>query len=364
MRAREQVNEPLGTATSMFRPHTNTPILDWQGLRSHLQTIGHDLDLGSPPRQFAGGLGNLNFLVTFDGEPCVLRRPPFGLIPRGANNMEREHRVLHTLWKAYPWAPKSLLYCADPSIIGAHFLVMAYRPGLIIGGELPPHLESAQAGSKLSAMMVRLLATLHAVDPQAVGLETLGRPDGFLQRASDGWAQRAGAAAGPFADPLVDELSRWLRTNAVPDGAPTLLHCDFKLDNIVLDEHTLEPRAVLDWDMATRGDPLFDLATLLSYWTEASDPPSMRALGQMPTAQPGFWTRAQALQAYSEATGRDVSNFLFYRVLALFKLSVVFLQLHARHREGATTDDRYVRFAGLGRDILEFTHSVALGRAN
>ena len=134
-------------------------------------------------------------------------------------------------------------------------------------------------------------------------------------------------------------------------------------DNIVLDPTSLEPRAVLDWDMATRGDPLFDLATLLSYWTQPDDPASMQALGQMPTAAAGFWTRAEVLSAYAATTGRDLSDFLFYRVLALFKLGVVLLQLGARHRAGSTTDSRCARFAELSRDIFDFTHAVAHGRA-
>ena len=348
----------------MFCSPDDTVSLDWLRLQSHLRGLGHDLDLGVPPRQFAGGLGNLNFLIDFDGRPCVLRRPPFGEIPRGANDMAREHRVLSRLWEAYPLAPRSLLYSADVAVLGAHFLVMDYRPGEVIGGTLAAGLDSRQVGPALSAMLVRLLVSLHAVDPVPIGLADLGRPEGFLQRACDGWAHRAHQASDASNGPLVTELVSWLKMRLVPGGAPTLLHCDFKLDNIVLDPRTLAPTAVLDWDMATRGDPLFDLATLLSYWTEAGDPASMQALGQMPTAQPGFWTRGQVLSAYAAQTGRDVSNFLFYRVLALFKLAVVFLQLGARHRAGTTADERYARLSALGHDILDFTHEVAHGRAH
>ena len=126
---------------------------------------------------------------------------------------------------------------------------------------------------------------------------------------------------------------------------------------------TLEPRAVLDWDMCTRGDPLFDLATLLSYWTQADDPPAMHDLGQMPTAQEGFPLRNEVVSTYVDLTGRDVSDFLFYRVLAMFKLGVVFLQLHARYRAGVTRDERFAHFGDLGYCILDFTHEIARGRA-
>lgn len=346
-----------------LRPAAESAVLDWQRLSRALAERGHALDLDEPPRQFAGGFGNLNFLVTVDGKPCVLRRPPFGEIPRGANDMLREHRVLSDLWRAFPWAPRSLLYVEDADVIGAHFLVMEYKPGLVIGGTLPAALEAATAGPRLSRTMVELLAALHAVEPAKVGLETLGRPDGFLERNVEGWAARAeGAMDGR--DTVVDDLVAWLRKHRVPDGPPTLLHSDFKLDNLVLDPDILAPRAVLDWDMSTRGDPLYDLATLLSYWTEAGDPAEVRALDQMPTAQPGFMTRAQVVAAYARQTGRDVSDFAFHRVLALFKLAIVFAQLAAQYRRGTTTDARFARFGTLTRDLLLFTHDVAHGRAS
>ncbi|HSV81831.1 MAG TPA: phosphotransferase family protein [Ramlibacter sp.] len=346
----------------MFRPLHETPKLDWAGLRRYLAKHGHSLDRDWEPRQFAGGLANLNFLIHLGGTPHVLRRPPFGDLPPGANNMAREHRVLSCLHEQFRLAPRSVHYCEDAGVLGAHFLIMEYRPGLTIGGELPTAWDSRRVGPLLSERMVRTLAELHAVDPGRAGLAHLGRPVGFLRRACDGWTERL-LRVWPR-DALVSDLTRWLDANIVPDGAPTLLHCDFKLDNLILDEASLQPRAVLDWDMATRGAPLFDVATLLSYWTEAGDPAPLQALGQMPTAQPGFWTRAQVLDAYARATGHDVSGFLFFRVLALFKLGTVFLQLHARHASGTVRDARYAGFGDLGRDILEYAHGVAGGRAH
>jgi aminoglycoside phosphotransferase (APT) family kinase protein len=161
----------------------------------------------------------------------------------------------------------------------------------------------------------------------------------------------------------VAELADWLRRHRIPDGFPTLLHCDFKLDNVVWDPETLRPRAVLDWDMATRGDPLLDLATLLSYWAEADDPEAMRNLGQMPTAQEGFPRRRAVVAAYAALTGRDVSDFLFHRVLAMFKLGIAFLQLYARYRAGTTQDARFAGFESLAYGILDFTQVIAHGRA-
>ena len=184
-----------------LRPESESAVLDRARLRTYLDTRGFDLDLGTAPRQFAGGLGNLNFLLSIDGRPCVLRRPPFGDIPRGANDMAREHRVLGTLWRAYPCAPQSLLYCADPGVIGAHFLVMSYQPGPVIGGQLPPGFTAQQVGPRSSASMVRLLATLHAVQTQQVGLAEFGRPEGFLRRTCEGWAERARRVSQDTDDP-------------------------------------------------------------------------------------------------------------------------------------------------------------------
>lgn len=350
-------------ADPRFRAAADTVDLEWEKLGRYLASRGHTFDAGERPRQFAGGLGNLNYLVTIDGAPYVLRRPPMGPIPPGANDMAREFRVLSGLWKSYPSAPSGLLYCEDPSVLGAHFLIMEYRPGLTIGGELPPQLDSRTVGPRLAETMVGLLSELHTVDTASVGLETLGKPDGFLTRAVDGWEKRARLAIGDRPRPIIDELCAWLRANQVSGGAPTLLHCDFKLDNIVLDPQDLRPLAVLDWDMATRGDPLFDLATLLSYWAEASDPPAMHELKQMPTAQPGFPSRREVAAAYARQSGRDLSDFQFYRVLAMFKLGVVFLQLYVRYQAGASRNARFESFEKLGDGLLEFTHEIARGRA-
>ena len=350
-------------ADPKFRAAADTVGLEWDKLAAYLASRGHTFDACEPPRQFAGGLGNLNYLVTIDGAPYVLRRPPMGPIPPGANDMAREFRVLSGLWKGFPSAPRGLLYCEDSSVLGAHFLIMQYRPGLTIGGEMPPQLDSRAVGPWLAKTMVGLLSELHRVEPASVGLETLGKPDRFLTRAVDGWEKRARLAVGDRPRPIIDELCAWLRVNQVPGRSPTLLHCDFKLDNIVLDPQDLRPLAVLDWDMATRGDPLFDLATLLSYWTEASDPPAMHELKQMPTAQPGFPSRQEIATAYASLSGRDLSHFQFYRVLAMFKLGVVFLQLYARYRAGASGNARFASFEKLGDELLEFTHEIARGRA-
>jgi aminoglycoside phosphotransferase (APT) family kinase protein len=331
---------------------------DWAAVAAYLARHGMEL-LGTPTR-FPGGLANRNYLITLATGPAVLRRPPPGPLPPGAHDMAREHRILSRLPDALPVAPRSMHLCEDASIMGAPFQILEYRPGRVIRATLPDDL--ANQAATLSETMLSTLAAVHAVNTAALGLDGLGRPDGFLARAVSGWHRRGLAVADAQATPLLNELGAWLHANAVPDGRPTLLHNDFKLDNLILDPNTLQPTALVDWDQGTRGDPLFDLATLLSYWTEPGDPQPMHDLQQMPTAAPGFWTREQAANRYAQLTGRDLSNFRFHRVLGVVKLAVIFLQLHALFRTGATTDPRYEAFGTLGTGILGFAHEIKAGR--
>jgi aminoglycoside phosphotransferase (APT) family kinase protein len=346
-----------------FRPEATTIGQDWPTLSRHLAQHGLTFLASPAPKQFAGGFGNLNYLVIIDGEPWVLRRPPLGPIPPGANDMAREHRILSALAPVFPLAPRALHFCADPAILGAPFLILEYRPGLIIRDTLPAGLESTIAGPRLSHMLVEIFARLHAIEPGSIGLGQFGKPDGFLTRAVEGWAKRAEIAGDGTVPPTGRAVIDWLRTTDVPNGDVTLLHNDFKLDNVILDPRTLAPRAVVDWDMGSRGDPLFDIATMLSYWAEAGDPPCMQEVRQMPSAMPGFMTRHQLIEAYARASGRDISAFRFYRILTMFKTSIVYLQLGAQWRRGATNDPRFERFTRLGADLLDFTHEIVMGRA-
>jgi aminoglycoside phosphotransferase (APT) family kinase protein len=346
-----------------FRSSERTLPQDWAKLSAYLSGAGFAFDAARQPLQFAGGFGNLNYLLEVSGRQMVLRRPPFGPIPPGANDMAREHRVLSALNPAFRLAPQPEHLCLDPVVLGAPFLLLEYRPGLIIRDVLPEGMSAEGVGPHISKTLLDTMVRLHAIDPFAIGLSTLGRPEGFLSRTIAGWAVRAALAVdGVVLVSPTEELVGWLRRNVVADSFGTLLHNDFKLDNIVFDPVTLAPRAVLDWDMGSRGDPLFDLATMLSYWTEPGDPAPLQEIRQMPTAAPGFATRAQVIRAYSEATGRDVSNFKFYRVLTMFKLGVVFLQLGAQWRRGTRTNPRFATFDALGADLLSIAHDIARGR--
>jgi aminoglycoside phosphotransferase (APT) family kinase protein len=336
---------------------------DWSSLSRYL--AGRGIVLGADrPRQFAGGFGNLNYLVEIDGKPALLRRPPPGPLPAGANDMAREYRILSSLWRAYPLAPRAILFCEDTRVLGAPFQLIEYRPGLLIRDALPAGLAGRpEVGVLLSRQLVETLAALHAVDPAQVDLQTLGRPAGFVARTVEGWASRAAAVADLIDPQASSETIEWLRRRVPADAPPSLVHSDFKLDNMILDPKTLAPVAVIDWDMGTRGDPLWDLAVMLSYWVEPGDPACLHRVRQMPTAQPGFWSREEILTAYLRLTNRAAADFAFYRVLSVFRSGVVFLQLYDRFRRGLSSDNRCAEFATLGADLIDYAFAIARGRA-
>jgi aminoglycoside phosphotransferase (APT) family kinase protein len=257
-----------------------------------------------------------------------------------------------------------LLFCRDPDVLGAPFQIIEYRPGIVIRDSLPAGTADRPAvGGDLSRHLIESLAMLHAVDPAEIGLETLGRPAGFLARTLEGWAGRAAALADLINPRLLAETVAWLRRRLPADRSPTLIHSDFKLDNLILDPTTLAPVAVIDWDMGTRGDPLWDLAVLMSYWTEPGDPEVMHRMRQMPTAQPGFWRRREALDAYRRLSGRSVEDFVFYRVFSVFRSAIVFLQLFDRYRREPGANLGCAEFDALGCELLGYSFEIASGRS-
>lgn len=344
-----------------FKPAAQSVPQDWAALGRWLARSGAQLG-PTPARQFAGGFGNLNYLIEVDGKPAVLRRPPSGPLPLGANDMAREYRILSSLWRAYPLAPRALFFCAEPGVLGAPFQIIEHRAGIVIRDVLPPNLAARpDVGETLSRQMVESLAALHAVNPAQIGLETLGRPAGFLGRTLDGWLRRGAALADLIDFRVFGEIAAWLRRALPKEGPASLIHSDFKLDNMIFEPATLAPVAVIDWDMGTRGDPLWDLAVLLSYWAEPEDPACIHRMRQMPTAQPGFWSRWEILNAYQRLTGRAADDFTFYRVLSLFRSAIVFLQLFDRYRWQPEANLRCAGFDSLGRELLD--HAFDLIRA-
>ena len=347
----------------MFLSAEEFASFDRHALARYLADEGFAFDPKGPVRQFAGGLANRTYLIEVDGGPVVLRRPPAGELPRGAHDMAREQRILTALSPSLPLIPAGLHYCASAWVIGAPFQLIEYRPGLVLrdAGQIG-QLSEVQRG-EISTMLVRTLATIHAVDTSACGLGTFGRPDGFVDRTILGWAQRGrDIVKEESVIALIETLLAWLGRQQLATRTARLLHLDFKLDNLILDPGTLAPRAVVDWDMGTRGDPLFDLATLLSYWPDVRDPPGLQGGVMMPIAQPGFWTRRQVAEAYAELTGERLGDLTALYVLALLKLGVVHFQLHRQWLTGATKNARYADLDQRGVAVLTHAAEIARGR--
>ncbi|MCZ6552733.1 MAG: phosphotransferase family protein [SAR324 cluster bacterium] len=310
--------------------------------------------------QFEGGKANLTYLLRYGEREFVLRRPPLGPVPAKSHDMEREARVLSVLYRAYPLAPRAYHYCADPSIAGAPFFVMERRKGIVIREQMPERFQGRpELNRRMSAMIVDGMAALHGIDPESIGLGGLGRPEGFMERQIAGWKQRWEGAK--IVDvPGFDELHDWLMARVPRPQRVSLVHNDFKLDNMMVDRD--DPGvcvAVFDWDMCTVGDPLADLGTLLGYWAERGDSGARQAFAPMPTQQDGFYTRAEVVERYGRKTGLDMSDAEFYEIFALYKTAVVIQQLFVRYHRGLTQDTRFQGYDRKGADLIQVAWAMA-----
>jgi aminoglycoside phosphotransferase (APT) family kinase protein len=335
--------------------------LDEDRLAGYLRrTLGLDGPLRV--QQFPGGHSNLTYLVSAGARELVLRRPPFGSTVKTAHDMGREFRVLSALGPAFRKVPALVGFCDDPSVLGAPFYVMERVRGVILRSHVPEGVSlSPQTVSRLCASLVDTLVELHGVDYEAAGLAGLGRPHGYAPRQVAGWTRRyQDAQTDAIAE--MDAVARWLAGHVPASAETSLLHNDYKHDNLVLDPQSPSRiLAVLDWEMSTPGDPLMDLGTTLAYWVEEADSDELKAAAFGPTRLPGSYTRRQLADRYAERSGRAVHDLDFYYCFGLFKIAVIVQQIHYRFRQGLTRDPR---FAGLGRAVAALARQAAfhLGR--
>lgn len=275
-----------------------------------------------------------------------MRRPPHGELPKSAHDMGREYRVLSRLWEEYAPAPRAMLYCDDRSIIGAPFFIMERRRGIVIKKRepLPAMLsEAPEACARVSAGFIDALADLHRVAYERIGLGALGRPEGFFGRQVKSWMERW-ERARTRAVPLMNRLGAWFAANLPDAQPPALIHNDFFLHNVMIaPDDPGRIVAVLDWEMATIGDPMVDLGIALAYWRDRSDPEELLALnpGENHTLRPGFMTRAELAERYARRTGRELRGIDYYVGWAYWKNATVVEQLYARYARGDTSDERY-----------------------
>jgi aminoglycoside phosphotransferase (APT) family kinase protein len=329
-------------------------------LRRHFPNEAGELEV----RQFPSGHSNLTYSLHLGARELVLRRPPFGSKVKSAHDMSREFRVLSRLHSVYAPAPEVLHYCDDESIIGAPFYVMEPIHGIILRREVPPGLDfPAQKARQLSQSFIENLIRLHRVDYLAVGLSDLGKPDGYLERQVRGWTERYyGSKTHDY--PEVEKISPWMQQNIPSTSAISLIHNDYKYDNVVLDSNDITRIVgVLDWEMCTIGDSLSDLGTTLAYWIDATDPEELQQSRWGPTSYPGSLTRAEIVDYYARKTGCDASTIAFYLTFARFKLAVIVQQIYYRFHLGLTKDERFAFMPGRIQMLLRASlHSAQTGR--
>jgi aminoglycoside phosphotransferase (APT) family kinase protein len=307
-------------------------------LKDRLPNITGPLEVA----QFPKGYSNLTYLLRFPEQELILRRPPFGANVKGGHDMGREYTILSHLVDVYPNVPRPLFYCSDESVLGAPFYVMTRLRGIILRSNMPADMiPDPPLMSQIADSFIHNLVTLHAVDYEAAGLAEMGRPQGYVQRQINGWTRRY-AKAQTDDVPEMDQVARWLAEHMPPETGAALIHNDYKYDNIVLDpEDWARIIGVLDWEMATIGDPLMDLGSTLGYWIEPGDPPEIQAMLFSPTTLPGNPSRAELVNAYAKLSGRDVSHLVFYFAYGLFKLGVIGQQIYYRYDKGYTEDPRF-----------------------
>lgn len=299
--------------------------------------------------QFPSGFSNLTYLLRMGGRSLILRRPPPGVHIKSAHDMGREYRILSHLRPVYAKVPEPLAYYESDDLIGTPFYVMERVEGVILRKGIPDEMvPGRELTARISDELVDTLAELHAVDYRVAGLGELGRPTGYVARQIEGWTKRY-VRAETESVPAAGQVAAWLRDSIPVNSAASLIHNDFKHDNVVLDPRDWSRIiAVLDWEMATLGDPLMDLGTSLAYWIQENDPPEVLSTRLSPTLWPGTPKRADIVERYARSSGRDLHDIVFYYAYGLFKVAVIVQQLHARYVSGHTSDPRY---AGLDAGV-------------
>jgi aminoglycoside phosphotransferase (APT) family kinase protein len=319
--------------------------LDSDRLGSYLtERLGHSFD-AMEVEQFPAGSSNLTYLIRNREEEYVLRRPPFGNTVRSAHDMQREFSVLSKLSSVYSPAPRPILFCNDPLVTGSDFYLMERRSGLILRGAVPIELEQSYPLQKqVCRTFIKNLADLHAINYTTAGLSELGNPGGYPQRQVEGWTKRY-FDAKTHESPELESVAEWLNENIPSESGASLVHNDYKFDNVMLDPRDLTKIvAVLDWEMVTIGDPLMDLGTTLGYWIGREGGEAMLNMPFNPRVLRESCSRRELVDMYAEYSGRDVMNVLYYFVFGLFKIAGIAQQIYARYRRGFTRDERFAHF--------------------
>ncbi len=334
--------------------------MDWKRLVDYLRGHLPDMPETVAISQFQGGHANLTYLLSAGEAEWVVRRPPLGPLPKNAHDMGREYKVLSRLNQAYDRAPQAYHLCEDPDVIGAPFLVMERRRGVVLRRDWPVNFRALdRLEERIAGALIDALADLHLVNAEAIGLGDLGRPKGFAARQVKGWGERWHAAKDKDL-PVFDEVHAEL-TRRVPDSpVVSVLHNDYKLDNCMVEDGVPDRiTAVFDWDMATLGDPLIDLGTFLNYWPSEDGGFSWDKMP--PFVSRPYPRRAALIARYAERTGFDVADMNWYEAFARWKTAVVVQQIYIRYARGQTDDPRFASYGDYAEPLFEAARDLLAG---
>ena len=329
-------------------------VADWLRRQELDPSVAGDLAGVPEVRQFTGGASNLTYLLRYPDRDLILRRPPAGQKARGAHDMRREHTIQARLRPVFPHVPRMVALCDDESVVGSEFYVMERIEGLILGRDLPPGMDlSEEEVRRLCTGVLDRLVELHSVDPGAAGLADLGKGEGYVARQVSGWSDRFRRARTPDVGDY-EQVMAWLEAHRPDDVGSCVIHNDYRFDNVVLDDD-LRVRGVLDWEMATLGDPLMDLGGALAYWVEAGDDEIFQQFRRQPTHLPGMLTRAEVVDHYTARMGLSVTpeQWTFYEVFGLFRVAVIAQQIYYRYFHKQTTNEA---FAIMGPAVQYLEH--------
>ncbi|MDO7868104.1 phosphotransferase family protein [Nocardioides jiangxiensis] len=296
-------------------------------------------------RQFSGGASNLTYLLRYPAKDLILRRPPAGTKARGAHDMGREYRIQAALAPVFPYVAPMVGLCTDEAVLGSEFYVMERLVGSIPRKDFDVPLTPAQVRAVCTSTL-DLLVDLHAVDPAAAGLGALGKGTGYVARQVEGWSTRFRNAHTDNVTDMEDVMA-WLAANQPADRGSCLIHNDFRFDNVVFaEDDPTRPIGLLDWELATIGDPLMDLGCVLSYWIEAGDDDMWQLVRMQPTNADGMLTRAEVVDYYCAQAGLSVTpeQWRFYEVYGVFRLAGIVQQIYYRFHHGQTTNPRFEHF--------------------
>ena len=317
---------------------------------AYLKQVLPQLDGPLTVKQFPGGASNLTYLLSYPNQDVILRRPPFGKIAKSAHDMIRESNIMQALRPVYPYVPSVLAQCEDHAVMGCDFYVMERFVGIIPRQEMPKEVRLDEADTRrLCTNVVDKLVELHQVDHKKAGLEHIGKGSGYVKRQIDGWSDRYTKAITDDATSF-ETVIAWLKEKMPEDVGTCIIHNDFRFDNVVLNpDNPFEIIGVLDWEMATLGDPLMDLGNSLAYWVQADDDPQFQFMRRQPTHLKGMFTRKEVVEYYLEKSGIEVETFDFYEIYGLFRLAAIIQQIYNRYYNGHTKDKRFAGFVHAGR---------------